>query len=274
MPRECLSAPAVGRRVDEAVENLPLAVAAEQPVAQLLVASSAGSVVSHEEEATVRERFYGSTIDTRQHLCLAASSDDDPIGFDPPPFSLRTQPQRPGELAELIDVAIDATVADRVRCSAAAAGLPVELALYIAVEAERALAEAVDVVGVDGEQLIAFLDGVAVDADGRGPLHVLVRSLAEYGAALTRGEGQRPSSGSLCVRVPHRVAASWAHAAAAAGLSFDRWLSDLVARAEFARVSWEAAAARSGRSLSEWVLLQAARCARSRNTSPQTTASV
>jgi predicted HicB family RNase H-like nuclease len=186
---------------------------------------------------------------------------------------LRTQPQRPGELAELIDVVIDAAVADRVRCNAAAAGLPVELALYIAVEAERALAEAVDVVGIDGGELIAFLDGVAVDTDGRGPRHVLVRSLAEYGAALTRGEGQPASSGSVCVRVPHRVAASWAHAAATAGLSFDRWLTDLVARAEFARVSWEAAAARSGRSLSEWVLLQAARCARSRNTSPQTTAS-
>lgn len=209
----------------------------------------------------------------RHHLCLVSRSDHDAIAFDPPPFSLLTQPQRPGELADLIDVAVDATVAHHVQRNAAAAGLPVELALYIAIEAERALAEAVAVIGIDSEHVIAFLDGVAANTAERGPRHVLVRSLAEYGTALSRGPRESPSTGSLCVRVPHRVAASWAHAAAAVGMPFDRWLSNLIACAKFDRVSWEAAAAGSGRSLSEWVLLQAACCARSRSVSPQTTAS-
>jgi len=195
------------------------------------------------------------------------------IVFDPPPFSLRTQPQRPGELAELIEIAVEPAVADRMQRAAAAAGLPVELAVYIAVEAQRALAEAIAAVGVSHDSLVTFLDIAAGDDDERGPRHVLARPLAHYAAALRRGLPEQATPAPLRVRVPHRVAASWAYAAAAAGTPFERWLIDAVARAQDGRVSWEAAAARTGRSLSEWVLLQAARCARSLSTSPQTTAS-
>jgi hypothetical protein len=80
-------------------------------------------------------------------------------------------------------------------------------------------------------------------------------------------------NGLLTARVPRRVAAAWAHTAAAAGVPLERWLKDIIARANSDRGPWEAAAARVGRTLAEWVLLHAARCARSSSTSPQTAAS-
>lgn len=208
---------------------------------------------------------------SRCQLHLVPNSDD-LISFDPPPFSLRTQPQRPGELTELIDIAVDATITRRVQEHAAAAGLPLEVAAYIMVEADRALAEAAEIVGVSRARLVDFLDAAAEAAD-RAPRHVFVRPLEEYARALTRGLAEvEVPGGPLRARVPHRVAAAWAHEAAAVGIPFERWLGNIVSQAAANRAGWEAAAARTGRSLSEWVLLQAARCARWRSTSPQTTA--
>jgi hypothetical protein len=202
-----------------------------------------------------------------------SESADEPCSFDPPPFSLRTHPQRPGELAELIEVSVDAAEASRVRMAAAAVGVPVELAVYISVEAGRALEEAIEIFGLGEADAVAFLDAAAAETHQRGPRHLLVRRLEEYASALVRGLPTiHIDAGRLRAHVPHRVAAAWGHAAAAAGVPFDCWLADAVRRANLDRAPWEAAAARTGRSLAEWVLLQAARCARSRSTSPQTTA--
>jgi hypothetical protein len=201
------------------------------------------------------------------------SCTDEPCSFDLPPFSLRNQPQRPGELAELLDIAVDADVVARVRDDAAAAGLPLELALYIAVEAERALDEAVNVVDVTRVELVEFLDAAACAVPERAPRHLLARPLEEYALGVVRGLTCDDTAAAVRVRVPHRVACSWAHAAAAAGMQFDRWLAEAVNSANPDRAVWEAAAARTGRTLAEWVFLQAARCARSRSTSPQTAAS-
>jgi hypothetical protein len=196
------------------------------------------------------------------------------LPFEPPPFSLRTQPQRPGELAELVALELDAAEDRRIRHESARAALPVELALYIAVEAERALDDAIDALALPRAELIDFLDDAADAAAQRGVRHVLVRPLSEYAAALVRGlPNAEVDRAPLRARVPHRVAAVWAHAATAAGVPLDRWLADTVGRASINRTPWEAAAARAGRTLGEWVLLQATRCARSRSTSPQTTAS-
>lgn len=203
-----------------------------------------------------------------------ASSYEEPSSFDPPPFSLRHQPQRPGELAELIEVPLDVTAARSVRAAAAAAALPFELALYIAIEAERALDEAVEVTGVERDELVERLDAAASVAPERGLRHTLARPLEQYAAAVARGltDDDRPDR-IVLARVPHRVASAWAHAAAATGTPLESWIAATVARASGDRKPWEAAAARAGRTLAEWVLLQAARCARSRSTSPQTTAS-
>lgn len=160
------------------------------------------------------------------------------------------------------------------RENAAAARLPFELAVYIAVEAERALAEAVEILGVSRTTLIEFLDAASVDVADRAPRHTFVRPLEEYAGALIRGfaDVEVPAR-PLRARVPLRVAAAWAHAAAGAGVPFERWFADAVADAPVVRATWEAAAARTGRALGEWVLLHATRCSRSRRTSPQTTAS-
>ncbi len=169
---------------------------------------------------------------------------------------------------------LDATAASRVRAVAASADVPLELALYIAIEAERAVNEAVEVIGVERAELVEHLDAAAAVAPARGPRHTLVRPLEQYAAAVACGLPDEDAAGqAILARVPHRVAACWAHAAAATGKPFESWVADTLARASGAREPWEAAAAWAGRTLAEWVLLQAARCARSRSTSPQTTAS-
>lgn len=203
-----------------------------------------------------------------------AVCEDEPISFEPPPFSLHFQPQRPGELSELIDVRLETAAADRIRAQAGSVGLPIELAIYIAVESERALEEAAVSVGLPRETVAGRLDAVAAGADDRrGPRHVLVRPLENYAAAIARGLSSAEAPGHLYARVPQRVAARWAHEAADAGVTLEHWVEQAAVRSNLVRVPWEAAAAREGRTLGEWVLLQATRCARSRSTSPQTTAS-
>jgi hypothetical protein len=221
----------------------------------------------------VRERFYGSTIESARHLRIAFSSEDDLIDFDRPPFSLRAQPQRPGELTDLVDVAVAPNVLARV-ANEGRVGLPRELALYIAVEAERALVEAATLYGLKAAVAAGNLDEAASAIPMRGPQHVLVRPLQEYAAALESGVDQLDESdAAVRVRVPHHVAARWAQSAAASNLSVERWVGQVLERASGARVNWEVAAARSARTLAEWVLVQAARSTRSRSTLPQTTAS-
>lgn len=177
-------------------------------------------------------------------------------------------------MTELIDVTVDAVDGARLRQEAAAVGLPVELALYIAIEADRAVDETAAVTGVDRVELIAALDATASEPFARGLRHLHARPLEAYAAALDAGvTAGTDLGGPLRVRVPHRVAAAWAHQAAGSGVPFERWLADAARRGDTGHPRWEAAAARSGRTLAEWVLLQATRCARWRSTSPHTTAS-
>lgn len=152
--------------------------------------------------------------------------------------------------------------------------LPRELALFIAIEAERALREAAALVDVEVQLLADQVDEGASAKHERGPRQLLVRPLEEYAAAVEAGL-DRPADRDEAVRarVPHHVAARWAQSAAVCGESFEHWLSKMLDGASGGRVSWEVAAARSARPLSEWVLVQAVRWARSRSTLPQTTAS-
>jgi len=204
---------------------------------------------------------------------MVVATQEEPERFDPPPFSLLAQPQRPGELAELIEVGVPASEAARLTAAAAVVGLPVELWLCIAVEGERALAEAVAAMNLERAKLTDILDTAATPVPARGPRHLLVRRLDQYADALAGSEWSAPARAEpLTIRVAHRVAARWAHAAVEAGVPFDRWVTSLVLAGE-GRQLWEAAAAREGRTLAEWVLLQAARWANSRSTSPQATAS-
>ena len=212
-------------------------------------------------------------MESVRHLRIAFSSEDDLIDFDRPPLSLRAQPQRPGELTDLVDVAVDPDVLARL-AHEGRVGLPRELALYIAVEAERALVEAATLYGLEAAVLADDLDDAASAIPVRGPQHVLVRPLQEYAAALEGGiDHPDERDAPVRVRVPHHVAARWAQSAAATGLPLERWVARILERASGARVNWEVAASRTARSLAEWILVQAARSTRLRSTLPQTTAS-
>ena len=167
---------------------------------------------------------------------------------------MRAQPQRPGELTELIDIGF------------ADSGLLSRL--------ERALQEGATLFAVDAIGLAADLDKAASTVSARELRNALARPLFEYSRALEAGLSHpEESEGAIRVRVPHQVAARWTQSAAASGVSFERWLARTLELASGARVSWEAAAARSARTLSEWVLVQAASSARSRSTAPHTSAS-
>lgn len=173
----------------------------------------------------------------------------------------------------MIDVDLTHAGIARVAVAAAQTGLPLALWLYIAVEGERAVAEVTSVLDLEPGGLVAVLDAAAQSCPPRGPRHVLVRRMGEYAAALVDAKpATRPAPDRLAVRVPHRVAAGWAHAAAAAGQPFDRWLATMTTAAT-GHEHWEAAAAAEGRTLAEWIWLQAASWARSRSTSPHATAS-
>lgn len=187
---------------------------------------------------------------------------------------MRAQRQRPGELTELIDIGAGADVLTRLERESPVV-LPRELAIYIAVEAERSLQEAATLFAVDVAGLAADLDEAASAVPARGPGYVLARPLQEYATALQDGLNRLNEDGDAAIRarVPHQVAARWTQSAAASGVPFERWLAHTLECASGARVIWEAAAARSARSLAEWVLIQAARSARSRSTPPQIAAS-
>lgn len=188
---------------------------------------------------------------------------------------MRAQPQRPGELTELIDVGLAPNSGVFVRLERESpVSLPRELAIYIAVEAERALQESAMLFAVDAIDLAADLDEAAAAVPARDLRHALARPLLEYATALGAGISRlEEGDTAIRARVPHQVAAHWTQAAAASGVSFERWLAQILERSSGARISWEAAAAQSARSLAEWVLIQAARSARWRSTAPHATAS-
>lgn len=194
------------------------------------------------------------------------------ISFERSAVSLRVQPQRPGELTELIDVVVDAATLERLGVESPAL-LPRELALYIAIEAQRALDEAAQLFGIAEGDLADELDRATLADHARDLSHVLLRPLEEYARAIERGLQREFEEGtSVRVRAPQHVAARWAQAASTTGEAVEHWISDVLNDASGARIAWEASAARSAHHLSEWVLVQTARWARSRRTPPQMTA--
>lgn len=142
--------------------------------------------------------------------------------------------------------------------------LPRELALCIAIEAERALQEAAALLDLEVRALADRLDQEASVGYELGPRPLLVRALEDYGAALARGLDPRSDrDDTFHARVPHHVAARWAHSAAESGKSLEHWIYSTLEDASGNRAAWEASAARSARPLTEWVLVQAVRWKRS-----------
>jgi hypothetical protein len=170
-------------------------------------------------------------------------------------FSLRLQPQRPGDLCDWIELELAPSAAMRI---AESARVPVGLWLTIAIEAKRVLGSYGP--AVKGE-LEAHLDEAArvrIDAAvGRAP----ARALRAYADALRAGSevGTENPGGLVVLTPPQATSTAWEHHAREAGMPLGPWLSREAASRLTGRVDWEAAAAERGQSLAEWILRSAGR---------------
>ncbi len=210
------------------------------------------------------------------HLRLVNESPVERESFEPPSFDLGVQPQRPGELTEPVAVAISDESLKSAKGTAAAARLPLELWLVIAIDAERALTTATLETGVSGPALIAACEAEALAPRPTGLNPPLQRRLADYAMALRIGHTKfavpEAITSPVILAPAHTTAAGWARAAADAQLRVEQWVAFVAERTSPGRELWEAAAAEAGRHLSEWVLVQAARAARATSTRPQAAA--
>lgn len=205
------------------------------------------------------------------HLSLVQGESRAAPAFVSPPFQLSDRAQRPGELADIVRVALSAAAAAQLVTLATRARLPLALLAVIVTEAEQGFAEAAEI-GADAEALTRALDTAAA-ADARAFDPRPARALRAYAAALRSG-GERPSpSTSLELVVPDRLRARWSLAAQEAGLTLGAWISTQVERAQPGRELWEARAADEGRTLSEWLARQALLRRRRLSSSAHATAS-
>jgi hypothetical protein len=193
--------------------------------------------------------------------------------FRPPHYRLGERAQRPGELADLLVVALDDHARGKAEKLARAAALPLPLMVVIAVESERALREAAEAGGFDVAELAAALDAVAAEAVILGFDPPAARRLRAYAAAVRSGGYDGSPSARSELVIAHHVLARWSLVAQATGLTLDAWLSELLGAAETGRERWEAAAADEGQMLAEWIALHALSLARRSSSAAQATAS-
>jgi hypothetical protein len=157
---------------------------------------------------------------------------------------LQASPVRPGEMP--------ARVLVYVKLAPVYAGVPVGLQVVVAIEAAHAL-ERVCFCGLTSVDL----DAAAEPREPRGLIPP--PRLLEYASQLRRaGEPDAgPVAAELELLPPSRLLGAWRLAAHDQGVTLERWMTEMLARAPAGALRWEAAAASEGLTLSEWVLLQA-----------------
>jgi hypothetical protein len=148
-------------------------------------------------------------------LVPSASDTSDKAGYleVPAGHDLGAQPQRPGELTATIVIGLDMRARSYVMQAAASEGLPPSLWLAIAIEAQRCLLCASDLLGVSLEELVHQLDEASSRPCENGHDHPAMARLRAY-AAVVR-EGRRGGSmsavpASLPLSPGLHVAAAWA----------------------------------------------------------------
>jgi uncharacterized protein (DUF1778 family) len=199
------------------------------------------------------------------HLSLVRGTRDRVPELAPlPRHDVDAQPQRPGELCELMYVDLGTSERDRVEVSAAKVGVPSQLWLTVAIEAARSLlqiAATVEVQPVDFAQALdegAATLGPVQDGEAQSRLTAYARALL---SAEPRSGARR--IGRLSVRPALAVSVKWSAAAARSHQGLDSWLEDQAVQVKDARLNWEAAAASRGESLTEWMAQAALRRRRS-----------
>ena len=177
---------------------------------------------------------------------------------------LSERTQRPGELADVVPIALDGDVRERVHALAQRAQLPLALYAVCAVEAERAIAEVSHMTGLAADAIALWLDDAAAQAPSAEFEPPATRPFRAYGRALmSAGYNSRPR-GDLELVVPDRQRARWSVAAQGEGLTLERWVISQLIAARPGVARWEAQAAAEAQTLSEWIALQALlRCRRS-----------
>lgn len=140
----------------------------------------------------------------------------------------------------------------RLHARAAAARLPAELWLRIAVEASRVVGEIEGLTGYGRETITATLDVAASEPRGDRVEPLDGGALRRYGEGLQRGTATSAPTEELALRLSEEIAAGWGHAAAAERAALPTWIAKQLESAPRHCVQWEAAAARGGRTLAEW----------------------
>jgi hypothetical protein len=207
------------------------------------------------------------------HLSVVLGDGRSAPTFEPPPLLLDERTQRPGELADLVPLALDREVAARVQAVADGARLPLALYIVVAVEAQRVLTEIAVVTAIHADELARALDLAAAEASAPRFEPPASRPLRVYARALRSSGYKGRSRRELDLVVPDRLRARWSLVAQEAGLTVEAWIVDQLTLAAPGRELWEAQAASEARTLGEWIALQALRRCRRSSTSAQARAS-
>jgi hypothetical protein len=183
---------------------------------------------------------------------------------------LGAQPQRPGELTATVVIGLDVPTRRYVMQSAASEGLPPSLWLAIAIEAQRCLSCASELLGVSLEELVHELDRAASSSWENRHDHPAMARLRAYASVVRegrRGGCMTAVPASLPLSPGLHVAAAWALQAEGIGVNVEQWASHAANALPAGRAAWEAASAAEGQPLAEWILVQAARRRRAASTS-------
>lgn len=192
--------------------------------------------------------------------------------FAPPPLALDDRTQRPGELADIVVVALEEAERVVLQAAAARARLPQPLFAVIAVEAARVLGELAPELGLSPTTLAAIIDESSVDAAEAAFDPRPARPLRAYARLLRSGSNWPEGSGVLTLLVADRLRARWSLAAQDEGLTLEAWIAAKLTAAPPGVELWEAHAATDGRTLCEWMTLQAVRRCRCSSKAAQASA--
>lgn len=169
------------------------------------------------------------------------------------PFSLRHQPQRPGELCDWLELELSEEATVHLHANAKG---PPSLWLMIAIEANRCL-EGLDVARND--HLVENLDLASEKRLSSAICRQPARLLRAYAQAL-RLSGfypEEPAGRRIVLTPSTSVVTAWEHHAQDRGKTLGEWIQEAAEAMPEGHLSWEAAAAERGQSLGEWILSNA-----------------
>lgn len=174
------------------------------------------------------------------------------------PLDLWSQRQRPGEFCRPLPLRPGSTATGIAEAAAAAAGLPIELWVTIAIEASRCVDVLVQC-GFERQAAVCLLDEQAKNLSNNSKSTCRTR-LAAYADALVEAQPRSIANrvGALEAKPSLQMLTAWSMAAESTAQCIEDWASARI-QGPTRAVAWEAAAAAAGTSLGEWTLYAALR---------------